>query len=315
MNRRDFFALTAAASAIPAARLQAEAALPSPAPLLSFGLLTDVQYADAEPSGERHYRASIPKLKAAVATLAKENLPFTLHLGDMIDHDFSSYAAVLPLLEPLGQPVHHLLGNHDYSVTDAEKARVVSTLGMPHDYYMVRRSGVRLLLLDTTDLASYKHPADSGQAQRATKMLSQLAATGAANAQPWNGGVGECQLAWLARELTAADAAGEKVILCGHHPILPADGHQIWTAAAVLGLIDQHPCVIAYFNGHNHAGSEMVRNGVPFITFKSILHQPDTTAFAIIHLHADRLDITGHGREKSRSFPLRGSSPDSLKAP
>lgn len=304
MNRRDFLALSATVSAVPSARAQAGLSNPEP-PLLSFGLITDVQYADADPSGERHYRASIPKLNAAVAVLAKESLAFTLHLGDFIDRGFPSYGAVLPLLAPLGHPLHQLLGNHDYTVTEAEKARVTSTLGMPHDYYMIRSSGVRLLMLDTNDLATYKHPAGSPQAESAAALLRELAASGAANAQPWNGGVGGNQLAWLARELGAADAAGERVILCGHHPLLPADAHQIWTAAAVLALIDRHPCVVAYLNGHNHAGAECVREGVPYITFKSILHQPDTTAFAIIRLFADRLDITGHGREKSRSFPLR----------
>lgn len=304
MDRRSFLALSATA-ATALGRSQAQAALAPSDPLLSFGLITDVQFADADPSGERHYRASIPKLKAAVATLAKENLPFTLHLGDFIDHDFPSYAAVLPLLDPLGHPVHHLLGNHDYSVTDPEKGRVTSTLGMPHDYYMFRNSGVRVLMLDTTDLTAYKHPADSPQAKTAAALLKRLSAAGAASAQPWNGGVGDPQLAWLERELTAADAAGEKVILCGHHPILPADAHQLWTAEPVLALIDQHPCVVAYLNGHNHAGAETVRKGVPYITFKSLLHQPDITAFAIIRLFPDRLEIVGSGREKSRAFPLR----------
>jgi manganese-dependent ADP-ribose/CDP-alcohol diphosphatase len=303
MNRRDFFALSTA-SALASSRLPAQTQPTAAAPLLTFGLLTDVQFADVEPKGERHYRASIPKLKAAVASLAKLNLPFTLHIGDFVDRDFKSFGSVLPLLDPLGHPVHHLLGNHDYDLADTEKASVVSTLGMPHDYYMVRYSGVRLLMLDTTDLAAYKHPAASRQAKAADDRLSQLAATKAANAQPWNGGLGSHQLAWLARELIAADAAGEKVVLCGHHPLLPADAHQIWNAAAVLELIDQHPCVIAYLNGHNHAGAETVRNGVPYITFKSILHHPETTAFAVIQLFEDRLAIIGHGREESRSFAL-----------
>ncbi len=41
--------------------------------VLSFGLITDVQYADVDPEGERHYRESIPKLKNAVEWLATRN--------------------------------------------------------------------------------------------------------------------------------------------------------------------------------------------------------------------------------------------------
>ncbi len=35
----------------------------------------------------------------------------------------------------------------------------------------------------------------------------------------WNGGVGRKQLDWLRSELLSAEAAGEKVISAGHHPI------------------------------------------------------------------------------------------------
>lgn len=303
MNRRRFLSLstatTVAAAGTGAVRAQA-AATP-----LVFGLLTDVQYADIEPAGERHYRASIPKLKAAVADLAAAKPAFTLHLGDFIDRDFGSLAAVLPLLDPLGQPVRHLLGNHDYGVADADKARVPSALGMPHDYYVFRSSGLRVLMLDTTDLAPYKHPAGSPRERAATAALAKLAATGAKNAQPWCGGISDAQLAWLDRELAAATAAGERALVCGHHPLLPADGHEIWNAAAVMELLDRHPCVIAWFNGHNHAGAEAVRNGVPYLTFKSILHHPDTTAYAVVRITADRLEIIGRGREASRSYPIK----------
>jgi 3',5'-cyclic AMP phosphodiesterase CpdA len=304
MNRRTFLTMTAAAGAT-AAGTRTTTAGSAPDQGLAFGLLTDVQYADAEPGGERHYRASLPKLEAAVAQLAAAKPAFVLHLGDFIDRDFAAYARVLPLLEPLGMPVHHLLGNHDYSVADADKARVTSTLGMPHDYYLVRSSGLRVLMTDTTEQAPYKYPKGTPAAAAASATLKRLAATGAANAQPWSGGLSDTQLAWLDRELTAASAAGERAIVCGHHPLLPADAHQLWNAPAVVDLIDRHRCVIAWFNGHNHAGAEEVRNGVPFITFKSLLHRPDTTAFAMIRVTADTLTITGHGREISRSFPIR----------
>lgn len=125
-------------------------------PVLSFGLITDVQYADAEPEGERHYRESISKLKTAVAWLAPKKLPFTLHLGDLIDRDFKSFATVLPLLEGLGHPVRHLLGNHDYQIEDGEKARVFPTIGMPREYYQFRDSGVRFVMLDTNDHSTFK---------------------------------------------------------------------------------------------------------------------------------------------------------------
>lgn len=298
MNRRRFLALSAAAAS-------ARGETTADGPLVSFGMLTDVQYADAEPQGERHYRESIPKLKDAVKDLAGEGLPFTLHLGDVIDRGFSSFATVLPLFAGLGHPVRHLLGNHDYSVKGGEKTGVVETLGMPEDYYSFRSNGARFVMLDTNDISIYKHPKGSARQLAAKTMMEKL--SGAGNAKPWNGGASPAQLTWLEKELAEADAAGDPAIICGHHPLLPEKGHQAWNNREILEVIERHPSSRAYFCGHNHAGAQSVFKGLPCITFKSILHHPGVTAYSVVRLFKDRLVIEGRGREKSREIPLRTS--------
>lgn len=301
MKRRNFIGLSTLAVSLGKLR----AAESGGKAVLSFGLITDVQYADVEPEGERHYRESIPKLKTAVEWLATRKLPFTLHLGDLIDRDFKSFATVMPLFDGLGHPARHLLGNHDYSVKESEKGGVVRVAGMPREYYQFAHSGVRFVMLDTNDLSTYRYPAGSPQDLESEARLKKLAGEKSNNAKPWNGGISETQLKWLDEELTAADAAKQRVILCGHHPLLPSAGHQLWNADEILALIDRHPAVAAYFNGHNHKGAEEIRNGVPYITFKSVLHEPEVNAFSAIHLFADRMEIEGNGREKSRVIPLR----------
>ena len=81
--------------------------------------------------------------------------------------------------------------------------------------------------------------------------------------------------------------------------------HQAWNANDVTAVIDRHPCIRAYFNGHNHAGAEVMRKGVPYITFKSLLHEPGVTAYSVIRLFEDRLEIVGNGREQSRVISLK----------
>lgn len=302
MKRRNFIGLSAVAATLSSARGAA-----GDKPLLSFGLITDAQYADAEPAGERHYRASLGKLKVAVDWLAGKGLPFTLHLGDLIDRDFKSFDAVLPLLVPLGHPVRHLAGNHDYDVAEGEKSQVAAKMGMPADYYSFRSGGVRFVMLDTNDVSVYKHPEGSPEDKAAEAVLAKLEAGQSPAGKKWNGGLSAGQLAWLDAELTAADAANEPVIVCGHHPLLPSEMHQAWNADDITSVIDRHPCVRAYFNGHNHAGGELVRKGVPYITFKSLLHEPDQNSYSAIRMFADRLEIEGNGREKSRVVTLRPS--------
>ena len=72
MNRRQFLAFASVAATATQARSQAGAEEP---PMLSFGLICDVQYVDADPQGERHYRESLPKLTAAVAALSMTSRP------------------------------------------------------------------------------------------------------------------------------------------------------------------------------------------------------------------------------------------------
>lgn len=307
MKRRHFLGATTAAAL--GSRTQAADSPAAPVrdagPLFTFAVIADAQYADVEAEGERHYRSTPEKMKQAVETIRAAGPAFTLHLGDLIDRDFKSFDTMLPLLAALGHPVHHLLGNHDYSVAGGEKAGVVAKLGMPHDYYRFSHRGIRFLMLDTNDPSTYKHPADSAESAAAAQ---QLAALKGPNAQPWNGGVSTSQLQWLEQELTAAEKAGERTILCGHHPLLPADAHQLWNPPEVQAVIDRHPSILAWLNGHNHAGGYEERKGVHYLTFRSLLHQPEITAFAMVRVFPQRLIVEGHGREPSRTLEFRTSA-------
>jgi len=212
---------------------------------------------------------------------------------------------MLPLLKPLGHPVFHLLGNHDYDLLDAEKSRVVQTLEMPHDYYTFRRNGVRFLMLDTNSLSVYKHPLGSPANLEGKASLEKLTKAKQPGAQPYNGGIDDIQLVWMDRELKAATAAGDVVLVCAHHPLLPAAAEQMWNPQPVLELLLKYPCAKAWLNGHNHAGAYELHEGLHCVTFRSILHQPETNAWATVSVFDDRLIIEGQGREISRDLPFR----------
>ena len=299
MLRRRFLALSAAATAP-----RMSAAAEHEREILRFGLLTDVQYADADPKGERHYRESIPKLKEAVADLAKEKLPFTLHLGDTIDRDFASFDGIVPLFEGLGHPLRNILGNHDFEIADEHKPEVVKRLGMPSDHYSFTHGKVRFVMLDTNEVSVFKHAAASPETRAGQEAMKLLGS--APNAKPWNSSVSNAQLEWLEKELAAADAAGEMALVCGHHPLFPLEMHTAWNHADVLAVLGKHKCVRAYLCGHNHAGNEVTSpGGIPCITFKSLLHEPGVTAYAVVAVSAERLVIEGRGREESRVVALR----------
>lgn len=270
-----------------------------------FGLVADAQYADVDAKGTRFYRESRDRLVEAVAAGNARDLAFGVHLGDLIDRDWNSFDAIAAPLERSRHRWHQVLGNHDFEVADERKTQVPARLGQPDRWTSFDHQAFRFVILDTNDVSTYAHPAGSAAHAAATRELARLQAAEVRQAKSWNGGVGAAQLAWLDRTCAAARPAGLKVIVLAHHPVYPDNVHNAWNAAEVLAVLDRHPHVVAWFNGHNHAGGFGVRAGVPFVTLCGMVETRDTTAYAFARVLSDRIVLTGRGREPSRELPFR----------
>ena len=275
-------------------------------PLLRFGLIADPQYAPIEPNTRlnRHYAQSLEKLEAAIAQFNGEALDFVVTLGDVIDRDWENFDRVLPLYETLRHTHHILPGNHDFAVAADRLAEVHARLGMPAPYHDFVVKGVRLILTDGNEVSLFAPPLDDPRRVEAAERLAALTAAGAANAQMWNAGMSATQVAWLGERLRQADKAGERAIVFGHYPLHPASDHNLWGAEEVSALIAASPAAIGYFCGHNHAGNYGLLNGTHFVNIKGMVDTFDENAFAIVAVHADRIEITGFGREVSRVLAL-----------
>lgn len=271
--------------------------------MFSIGLIADCQY-HAEPGeGERKYSISDEKLAACVEHLSGMDLAFVAHLGDFIDHDWESFDTVAPIYEKLTCPKYHVLGNHDYAVADDRKAAVPARLGMAAPYYDFVVEGYRFIVIDGNDIAFHSHPEGSEAYQQAEAYYAALAS----ESPRWNGALGEAQLKWLETRLAGAEASGEQVILFCHFPVFPENKHNLWNADEVVLLIDQHPCVKAYIDGHNHAGNYGQHGGVHYITLKGMV-DTETTAYAVMDVYGDRLEIRGYGRQPSYRLDLANDS-------
>lgn len=299
-TRRHFLASTAAVAFGAPAILRA-----ATAPLATIGLVADGQYADIEPAGTRFYRGSVEKLGKAVEHFNGLNLACCLHLGDLIDRTWGSYDEILKPLAGSKHRFHHLLGNHDFDVLNDYKTRVPERLGLLKRYYSVDQAGFRFVILDTTDLSTYAHPAGSAELAKSQAALDSAKEAKLPQAQPWNGGLGAEQLSWLDKTCLEAAEQKQRVMLFAHHPVFPANPHNLWNSAAVLDLIKKHRHIVAWFNGHNHAGNFGTEDGVPFVNLKGMVETADTTAFATAELHEDRLVLSGQGREISRELVFR----------
>ncbi|NLS19740.1 phosphatase [Rhizobium sp. P40RR-XXII] len=272
------------------------------APLFRFGVIADPQYADLEPNLplNRYPAGSLVKLREAIDEFNRHDLAFVVTLGDIIDREWKSFDAILPVYEALRHPRHFLLGNHDFAVAPEHLSAVPARVGMPAAYYDFSHSGYRFIALDGNEISVFAPPEGDPRRQEAKDLMKALGSAGALNGQRWNGAISNTQYDWLAAKLREARVSGERVIVMNHYPIFPDNPHNALDSDRMLALLAEHDHVVAYLNGHNHAGNFGVSDGTYFVNFKGMVDTEDTSAYAIVSVHADRLEIAGFGREESR---------------
>ncbi len=278
-----------------------------------LGVLTDCQYCDCEESGQRQYRLSLAKLDSCITFFNSEKLDMVFHLGDLIDHNFSSFDSVLPRFKKSIAPVQFVLGNHDFMVRKRQKSQVLGKIDLAEANYITVLGEWKFITLNGDDL-SYFAPQTARQKDERDSLVVWLAQNFRANPMPWNGAVGRTQMTWLEAELVKAQKAGQKVIILIHFPSLPQAGHNLWNDKQMVALISAYPCVKAYFNGHYHPGNYVCRNGIHFINFKGMV---DTrmNAFATVTLTSDSIFVDGQGRQPSFRLKIEGGNLPVVKVP
>ena len=230
-------------------------------PLVSFGLVADVQYADVEDgwdfhhTSQRYYRNALPQLRAVVAqwlcvATSEEALPpltlrFAVNLGDLIDGKNrpastsrqaldATKAAWAPFVEAVG-PVHHLIGNHElYNFPTATLER--DLLYQQRRYYAFQVPDAPqfcFLVLDCYGLSILGRDESDPVYQEALTLLRRVnpnenlnSPTGLVNEQrrfvAFNGAVDQEQKQWLKKTLVQATTKGQHVVLFTHIPIRPS---------------------------------------------------------------------------------------------
>lgn len=277
-------------------------------PLFSFGVITDVHYSTLKPTkGTRHYAASEAKVREAVETFEAAGVDFVVSLGDMIDGDIESYARIDAELRRLPVPIYAVAGNHDFTGpygSDTQR-RVMEELGLRESGYSVVKRGWRLLFLDSNSCSTYARAAGTADYAEAAALFRSLQHAGRANAEHYNGGLGERQRAWLAGQLDEAERRGEAVICLTHMPLLPLDGKfTLWDNRQTAALLESHPCVKAYLAGHHHAGGCGRLGNVFHFTFQGMI-EGEQNHYAIVEVYADRLVIRGYGAQPDATATLR----------
>jgi len=120
----------------------------------------------------------------------------------------------------------------------------------------------------------------------------------------YNGGFGEKQLQWFAKEVEKCHQNKENVFLFSHMPLSCA-----WDYDKIRAIIDQfRPCVKMVFSGHNHSGGLTKDNGVWDKTLEGAIEShPDKDCFGTAYFYDDRVFLKGFGMVQDDLFPFQTS--------
>ena len=239
---------------------------PQRTPVVRFGAVTDVHFADLKPDerplgvvGQRFYRESRGKLDEAVAVFNERGLDFAIELGDFKDLSKDKTATLVHLaviensFAAFNGPRYHVFGNHDFDcLTQEEFASRVENNGelMTSGHYFFDVKGVRFVVLDACYDSQYRHYSRNN---------------------PWDdANVPPEELLWLDGALTSAP--GPAVVFC-HQRLDPsaAPGHLVKNAKAVRKALEESGKVKAVITGHQHMGGLNVVNGITYYSLRALV--------------------------------------------
>jgi manganese-dependent ADP-ribose/CDP-alcohol diphosphatase len=220
-------------------------------PIVSFGLISDIQYADNEDRWNytkthlRRYRNSLKLVGEACNYWlnGKHSISFILQLGDIIDGlSFTNKASINDLnavLEEFNKnfksfPIYHIWGNHElYNFTRKELLNGplcsfdTKTCTPGHYGTIEVCPNLKIIALDTYEFSALGVEEDSEVYIQSMELLrkhnqneSSNDPTGLRGHQrrfvQFNGGITSKQLHWLEEQLTNAKNRNEKVIIIGN---------------------------------------------------------------------------------------------------
>jgi predicted phosphodiesterase len=257
---------------------------------LSFGVITDLHYADKDMNINRFYRESTVKLRTAVATFNNLKPSFVIELGDLIDQaDKEAETGYIKTIDGIYHTFkgkrYYILGNHD--VATFSKGEFLKLIGEYRSFYSFTRGEYHFIVLD----ANFHR-----------------------DGSPYNAGdfdwketyIPPYEMEWLKKDLNQAGKAPCIVFI---HQNLhdETNPHGVKNAPEVRKIIETAGTVRAVFQGHDHAGGFAKINGIPYLTFRAAVDGtgPKNNAFAMVSIMKDgTIQVKGYGKQESVEFKV-----------
>lgn len=270
-------------------------------PIVRFGVIADIQYADKDDHGSRYYRNSLEKMDSCIVNLNQEKLAFNVVFGDLVDQGPKDLSPVMEHLKKLKAPYRNVLGNHDY-VNVSDREMLYKQFDMPAPYYAFEKANWMFIVLNTNEVSEYGSMAGSSFQKEWQDLAAGLKKEGRKNVLPWNGGISALQLIWLENQLKKAQKTKKNVLVFSHHPLFPETGYEALNNREILNIVEKYPNVKGLVSGHHHAGNFAYYHKLPSITLEGMIETSKENAYGVIELYPNKIVLTGRGRMTSRTL-------------
>lgn len=265
-------------------------------PLIRFGLLSDVHYADRDSGGIRFYRESLAKVQEGIDLMNHKKVDFVIELGDFKDQDSvpneSNTLKYLSEIESVFQkfpgPTYHVLGNHDMDgISKQQFLERVKNTGIPKSksYYSFNRKKIHFVVLDanfTQAGAAYDHGNFT-----------------------WDDTfIPVDQTNWLKEDLKTSKYP---VIVFIHQMLDDSKGvnQNVKNAAEIRQILENSEKVRIVFQGHVHEERYNLINGIHYYSVNAVVDNGGTenNAYQIVEVFSDgSLEIKGYRRASNQEF-------------
>ena len=255
--------------------------------VVRFGLITDLHYADKEPAGSRHYRATIAKLQQAAKQFNETQPDFLVELGDLIDAaadvqtEMTYLTRISKEMAMIQAPQHYVLGNH--CVDTLTKKEFLDGVGQEKSFYSFDRDGFHFVILD----ACFR--SDGMPYQRK-------------NFQWTDPNIAPHELKWLKADLAATT---KKTIVFVHQRLDDAGVHGVRNAAAVRKIMEDSGQILAVFQGHSHQNEHQEIGGIHYCTMVAMVEQAFdvSNGYSMASVFKDgTIRITGFRKQNSYTW-------------
>ena len=261
---------------------------------MSFGIVTDAHYADADAKGVRYYRESLAKMAECVTLMNDKKVDFLIELGDFKDQDQpATEDATLKYLTTIekvyGQfqgPRYHVLGNHDVDSISKEQflARVENTgIKKGSSYYSYDSKGIHFVAFDANfDDKGVDY--DHGQFN-------------------WmDSNIPPKELGWLKKDLASSSGP---VIAFVHQQLDVAGIRGVKNGPQVRQVLQDSKRALAVFQGHHHAGHYSHIEGIHYYTLKAMVDGAgeENNSYAIVEVFDDHsIIVTGYHKALNKEL-------------